>query len=74
MVRHQMNVAVVSQRTSIGRSVLGRSLGGRRPFTADELQAIASVFGRQPSEIIGMAEAIELAGFAPNPGEIQPVA
>ena len=74
MARHQMNAAALSQRACISQSALGRSLSGRRPFTAEELHAIANVFGRQASEIIAVAEAIEAAGFAPAPLQTQPVA
>jgi len=72
MAQHQLTVKALSQRTSIGQSTLSRSLTGRRPFTADQLHAIAQAFGRQLSEIVAMAEAIDQAGFSPTPHQSEP--
>ena len=67
MAQHQTTVQTLSQRTSIGRTTLSRSLMGCRPFTADQLHIVARTLGRQASEIVAMAEAIDDAGFSPTP-------
>jgi len=67
MAQHQTTVQTLSQRTSIGRTTLSRSLTGCRPFTADQLHTVAKTLGRQASEIVAMAEAIDEAGFSPAP-------
>lgn len=46
----------LSERTSIPRSTLKRSLAGNRPFNVEELQAVADALGTGITDLVRSAE------------------